>query len=443
MNMATARATVNVGRTLLPYKDFMFRPTPTISSSSLLPSLLSVLTRGDRYLCFVCCDSSLSRAVRVRGYHTTQQLWKHNHQQRPVLAHEWIVDGKVISTPSSLSSRDGHNHKEREVIVFLHGLLGNAKNLRTPAKIFTRRLPQYDALLLDVRGHGGSSSSHSTTNNFFTRPHNMQSCVQDVIDTLQHLGLHGDDNSPSVICGHSLGGRIALQYTHSLLHPAESNTALIQPPKQTWILDSVPGVADPSVSKVLYAISSLSTKMTTSSSTSSSSASSSIETIPNKIKSQITTKLADEYGLDIHVATWIVSSLRGIDEHSQRPIWAFDIDIAMELVQNFADQDFVGMIREVVESAPSSNDNYEVTDLEKRSNNNISKVVQLVMAGKNESWTETILSELETIQPLQPSRSSRPLSSSFKMHKLDKAGHWVHVDDLDGLMKLMVDELGD
>ena len=115
----------------------------------------------------------------------------------------------------------------------------------------------------------------------------------------------------------------------------------------------------------------------------------------------------------------------------------------MELVQNFADQDFVGMIREVVESAPSSNDNYEVTDLEKRSNNNISKVVQLVMAGKNESWTETILSELETIQPLQPSRSSRPLSSSFKMHKLDKAGHWVHVDDLDGLMKLMVDELGD
>jgi pimeloyl-ACP methyl ester carboxylesterase len=366
------------------------------------------------------------------------------------------VDGKVIppsSTSSSSSSRDGHNHKERAVIVFLHGLLGNAKNLRTPAKIFTQRLPQYDALLLDVRGHGGSSSSHSATNDF-TSPHNMQSCVQDVIHTLQHLGLHGDDNSPSVICGHSLGGRIALQYTHSLLHAAESNTstALIQPPKQTWILDSVPGVADPSVSKVLYAISSLSIKMTTPSSMLSSSsppvsASSSVGNIPNKTKSQMTTKLVDEYGLDFHVATWIVSSLRGIDEHSQRPIWAFDIDIAMELVQNFADQDFVGMIRDVVESAPSSsssNDMYEVTDAEKRISNNISKVVQLVMAGKNESWTETIVSELQTIQSsFRKSRSTRPSPSSFKMHKLDKAGHWVHVDDLDGLMKLMVDELGD
>jgi hypothetical protein len=39
------------------------------------------------------------------------------------------------------------------------------------------------------------------------------------------------------------------------------------------------------------------------------------------------------------------------------------------------------------------------------------------------------------------SSSSSPPSSSFRMHKLDRAGHWVHVDDLEGLMALMVDGL--
>ncbi len=346
------------------------------------------------------------------------------------MAHEWIVNGKITS------SRGGQQCKEQEVIVFLHGLLGNSKNIRNPAKILTRRLPQYDALLLDVRGHGGSSSSsHSITdNNLFTHPHNIQSCAQDVIETLLHLGLYGHAASPSVICGHSLGGRIALHYTHSLLHDTEF-TSRIQPPKQTWILDSVPGIADPSVSKVLSAISSLTTTMTSSSSLSA------IGSVPTKIKSQITTKLVDEYGLDIQIATWIVSSLRGIDEQSQRLIWAFDIDIATELVQNFTEQDVVGMIREVVESASMSTittakDNNHATDEEERINH--SKVVQLVMAGKNESWTEHIISELHSIQ----SSCHRTPSSSFKMHKLEKAGHWVHVDDLDGLMQVMVDELG-
>jgi hypothetical protein len=111
----------------------------------------------------------------------------------------------------------------------------------------------------------------------------------------------------------------------------------------------------------------------------------------------------------------------------------------MELVQNFTQQDVVGMIREVVESTSNTTASTNDDDVTADQPNNLSRVVQLVMAGKNESWTEHIVSELQTIQ--SSSFHKRP-SSSFKMHKLDKAGHWVHVDDLDGLMKLMVDELG-
>ncbi|KAL7489252.1 LOW QUALITY PROTEIN: hypothetical protein ACHAW6_015646 [Cyclotella cf. meneghiniana] len=30
---------------------------------------------------------------------------------------------------------------------------------------------------------------------------------------------------------------------------------------------------------------------------------------------------------------------------------------------------------------------------------------------------------------------------TFQMHTLDKAGHWVHVDDLEGSLELMVEAL--
>ena len=164
------------------------------------------------------------------------------------LAHEWISNGKVVS-----SSPHNDQDNKQQTIVFLHGLLGNAKNLRTPAKKLTRQLPNYSALLLDVRGHGGSSSSSGN----FVQPHNFQSCVQDIFDTLTPLGLIGA-SSPIAICGHSLGGRIALQYTHSLQQQQQPADFEIQMPKQTWILDSVPGTPDPSVHKVLKAISSIS-----------------------------------------------------------------------------------------------------------------------------------------------------------------------------------------
>ena len=41
------------------------------------------------------------------------------------LAYEWIVDGKVV--PAAMHDRVPEKYGDREVIVFLHGLLGNAK----------------------------------------------------------------------------------------------------------------------------------------------------------------------------------------------------------------------------------------------------------------------------------------------------------------------------
>eukprot|EP00986_Skeletonema_menzelii_P014056 scaffold8844_cov127-Skeletonema_menzelii.AAC.2 len=296
----------------------------------------------------------------------------------PKLAYEIITDGNVVSSQED---------QEKETIVFLHGLLGNAKNLRTPAKKLTRQLPHLSALLLDIRGHGGSSSSQHL------QPHNFHSCVQDIFHTLKPLGLVGK-NSPTAVCGHSLGGRIALQYSHTLQQEQHDHNILT--PKQTWILDSVPGTPDPSVHHVLKAISSI--------------------PLPITCKSTLIETLMSEYKMNKAIAQWIASNLKGKkDEYS----WVFDLEIANELVDNFADQNFAEMIHEITTGS---------------SNKALNSTIHLVMAGRNKEWKEDIVANLKSIPTF---------GDSFHMHKLENAGHWVHVDAVNELTQLMVDGLSD
>lgn len=380
---------------------------------------------------------------RGRGFHTSFSRWQ--------LAHEWIVDGKVVPS-SSLSSdeidgvttypttRSTTAEKKKEVLIFLHGLLGNSKNLHTPAKRLTRALgPEYAALLLDVRGHGQSSSST------FDRPHSFRNCVMDIFQTLHPLGLVGR-NSPMAICGHSLGGRIALEYSYTTcLATAAASSASsantkekveedssdadnnsnhkhddiitfaqqFQIPKQTWVLDSVPGVADPSVHGVLRAITS----------------------IPIPVQSKkwlVDTLISKPYNLELHLSRWIMTNLQHDKNDALGGLqWVFDLDIANELIMNFDNQDFKKMISNITTSDPSPS-------------STSSSSVHLVMAGKNKNWTEEIVLNLKSIHTYrgeEESSSLYPPSSSFQMHKLENSGHWVHVDDLEGLLRLMITEI--
>ena len=241
----------------------------------------------------------------------------------------------------------------------------------------TEQLPHLSALSLDIRGHG-NSPSHSA-------PHTFQSCTRDVFETLEVLGLT-QKKSPVAICGHSLGGRIALQYAYDLTR--QSASLGIQPPRQTWILDSVPGTPDPSVHSVIKAISSI--------------------PLPISSKSNLTKTLINEHGFNRTIGMWMASNLKPTDGGFQ---WIFDLDVANELLSNFASQNFRDLIRHVVTG----------------------KEVHLVMAGRNREWTEEIVNSLKSIP--------RDSVEMFQLHSLKNAGHWVHVDDLEGLLELMIKAL--
>jgi len=285
----------------------------------------------------------------------------------------------------------------KRTVLFLHGLLGNGKNLRSPAKKLTLSHPNISALVLDIRGHGKSNQPITTSLKSARQspitpsssPHTIQSCSEDIIETVQALNLTGTDHSPIGVVGHSLGGRCALQYSHCLI--TQQHNA-VHPPAHTWLLDTVPGKAHESVAQVVKAISSV--------------------PIPVKDKKELVRTLTQESGLDLSIASWMTTNLKPTSNNDGFE-FIFDLDVAQSILYDFPKQDFFSMVEECLVSTKGENK------------------LHLIMAGKNSAWTVNIVAQLQSMN------SAMIDGSMLEMTTLPKAGHWVHVDDLEGLMEII------
>lgn len=81
-------------------------------------------------------------------------------------------------------------------LVFLHGLFGYGRNWMSIA----RQFPEYTCILPDLRNHGQS---------FHADDFSLKAMAQDLEQLREQLGFH-DMN----VVGHSLGGKVAMQYAH-------------------------------------------------------------------------------------------------------------------------------------------------------------------------------------------------------------------------------------
>lgn len=117
------------------------------------------------------------------------------------------------NTDDESSSTSGHT-------VFLHGLLGNGRNLKTFAKQVCNATNS-TGYLMDLRGHGKSRLSGADPQ----QQHSFASCVRDLAEATQNIPV-------TSIVGHSWGGRMALQYAAKM--PSKSL-------ERVWLLDTVPG----------------------------------------------------------------------------------------------------------------------------------------------------------------------------------------------------------
>lgn len=117
--------------------------------------------------------------------------------------------------------------------VFLHGMLGRGNNLRSLARRFVDARPGWDALLVDLRGHGASPKSSPDPS--------LSAAAGDV-----HALCAG--SNVAALIGHSFGGKVALEVAR-IAHSAgsQTGTAALALPGLAHVvtLDTNPGVRRP------------------------------------------------------------------------------------------------------------------------------------------------------------------------------------------------------
>src|SRR5262245_29764791 len=91
----------------------------------------------------------------------------------------------------------GDTRAERAV-AFLHGILGSGNNLRTIARRFVEARPEWQAWLVDLRGHGRSPKGAGAPS--------LESAARDVAS----LAARATPQLAGVV-GHSFGGKVALE----------------------------------------------------------------------------------------------------------------------------------------------------------------------------------------------------------------------------------------
>jgi pimeloyl-ACP methyl ester carboxylesterase len=247
----------------------------------------------------------------------------------------------------------------------LHGILGAGQNFTAFIQKLARRRPEYRYALVDLRNHGASSGAPP--------PHTVAAAARDLAALAQKAG------EPSLVIGHSFGGKVALEYARQGAPRLE----------QVWALDSNPGPQGAGehreVDSVIAAIRGVPT--------------------PAATRAEVV-RVLGERGLSRPTAEWLATSLKRTEAGY---VWLFDLDGIEELLRDYYELDLWGFLAEP-RSRPT---------------------IELVIAAESDRWTgETRKRAL-----------ALPASAGVTCHVLPDSGHWVHVDNPAALLELMATRL--
>ncbi|KAL9689202.1 hypothetical protein QQ045_033636 [Rhodiola kirilowii] len=318
----------------------------------------------------------------------------------------------------------------------LHGLLGSGRNWRSFSRNLASHLTQsspssvWRMVLVDLRNHGRSAEIG------FDPPHDLVNAAKD----LAHLVRAKGWDWPDVVIGHSMGGKVGLQYVESCVNGDFGDYVAL--PKQLWVLDSVPGEVSPrnnddegEVEKVLKTL----------------------QTLPSSVPSRkwVVNHMM-ELGFSKSLSDWIGSNLKKSGDHET---WAFNLDGAVQMFNSYRYTFFYKPYRYTCISLTASLFSFNWSPhpsfaIQSRKTWHdylcrersywsllehppVGTEIAMVVAEKSDRWDTNTKQRLDTLASRQPSQSHGKLFVTV----LPKAGHWVHVDNPKGLLEIIAPKM--
>lgn len=206
-------------------------------------------------------------------------------------------------------------------------------------------------------------------------PHTLAACAADLSALAAHLGVR-----PEAVIGHSFGGKVALAYARD--HGAGL--------RQCWVLDAVPGAADPrdidgDTHEVVDVVGALRTVA-----------------LPITSRAALQETLRGR-GFSESFAGWMTTNLRALDAGGFT--WRFSLDAADAMLESYFATDFWPFLGALPETLR----------------------VDVVRAARSDRWRSADLARFADAQA----------GGDVRLHVLEDAGHWLHVDNPEGLMRLL------
>jgi esterase len=208
-------------------------------------------------------------------------------------------------------------------------------------------------------------------------PNTLAACAADLVALGQALG-----KDPDLIIGHSFGGKVALEYAR------QGAPGLVQ----AWVLDSIPGplpaaaAEDSEIARVIAAVRRV--------------------PVPAPSRRAVVEHLMRESGMSSGLSEWMATNLK---REGQDYSWLFDIDAIEELMADYFRVDLWDYLAET-RARPD---------------------LRLVVAERSDRWTDELRARARALPP----------STRVTYHELPNAGHWVHVDNPEGLLALLRDNM--
>ncbi len=250
----------------------------------------------------------------------------------------------------------------------LHGVLGSSQNWRSFTKRLHADLREWCFVLVDTRHHGRSRPAPP--------PDTIEQCALDLRALAMQLG-----REPEVVIGHSLGGKIALDYTR--LFSAKLD--------QVWSLDSSPSASpgtmdtEHEVAGVLRTLRGV--------------------PLPLGRRDDVVPVLM-EAGLSEALARWMTTSTERAPDGYR---WSLELESIEQLLRDYFERDLWPVL--------------EATKTRPR--------VHGVVAEQSDRLSPQMLERARSLEP----------AGRVQTHLVPDAGHWLHVDNPEYLRGLLVAHL--